>query len=241
VLVAFATATRLPAPLRSRRSRERERGARPATFRSGPSAARRRLQPPQPASTPARPPDPRPGQLERALARAARRPRFREARKPHRHARPKSRVTMTAPAPTTGGDTSPVLLRPFRTRLRTPWTGLRRAGWSPVESSRARGAPSLRGGPLFGRRPCGRPEESFSPTRSARTPLVMEPRPHRLETPALRLMRGCPLRGSLGGPTQGRITRPSAKRAGIRRTRGAFHRRAGCRPFAQGMTLLVRP
>jgi len=116
-------------------------GARPVTFRSGPSAARRLLQPPQPASTTARPPDPRPGQLERALARAARRPRFREARRPHRHARPKPCVTMTAPAPTTGGDTSPVLLRPFRTRLRTPWMGLRRAGGSPVEPSRVRGAP----------------------------------------------------------------------------------------------------
>jgi len=60
-------------------------GARPLTFRSGPSAARRLLQPPQPASTPTRSSDPRLAQPERALARSARRPRFREARRPHRH------------------------------------------------------------------------------------------------------------------------------------------------------------
>jgi len=105
VLVALATATRLPAPFRPRRSRGT--GAReldPSTFRSGPSAARRLLQPPQSASTPARSPDPRLVQPERALARSARRPRCREARRRHRHARPKPRVMMTAPAPSPGGD-----------------------------------------------------------------------------------------------------------------------------------------
>jgi len=87
-------------------------GARPLTFRSGPSAARRLLQPPQPASTPTRSSDPRLAQPERALARSARLPRFREARRPYRHARPKSRVMMTAPAPSSGGDASPAPRRP---------------------------------------------------------------------------------------------------------------------------------
>jgi len=128
--------------------------ARPLTFRSGPSAARRLLQPPQPASTPARSPDPRLAQPGRALARSARRPRFREARKPHRHARPRPRVMMTVPAPRSGGGVHRTL---------------------PVEPSRARSA-LVRGSPLFGRRPCGRREESFFPTRSARAPLVMKPR-----------------------------------------------------------------
>jgi len=87
-------------------------GARPLTFRSGPSAARRLLQPPQPASTPTRSSDPRLAQPERALARSARLPRFREARRPYRHARPKSRVMMTAPAPSSGGAASPAPRRP---------------------------------------------------------------------------------------------------------------------------------
>jgi hypothetical protein len=62
VLVAFATANRLPTPLHSlspRTSRCLRQRARPVVFRPGPSAARRLLQPVQSASTTARPPDSR--------------------------------------------------------------------------------------------------------------------------------------------------------------------------------------
>jgi len=198
-------------------------GARPTTFRSGPSAARRLLQPPQPASTPARPPDPRPGQLERALARAARRA-------------PLPRGSQTAPARATeasrdndgpctdhGWRPSPVLLRPFRMRLRAPWMAF-------VEPDGRQSSLHGPGAPLSSR------EASLrrSPLRAIRreffpNPICSDTSRHGTAAPpagdsGAAPCEGCLLRGSLGDPTKGRITRPSAKRAGIRRTRGAFHR-----------------
>jgi len=199
------------------------RGARPVTFRSGPSAARRLLQPPQPASTPARPPDPRPGQFERALARAARRPRFREARRPHRHARPKPRVTMTVPAPTTGGD-------PRRSSSDPSGRACAPPGWAFVEPVGRQSSLHGPGAPLFSRGASLR----ASPLRA--TGGEFFPNPIRSDTsrhgtaapPAgdsgAALYEGRSLRSSLSDPTKGRITRPSAKRAEIRRTRSAFHR-----------------
>jgi hypothetical protein len=61
VLAAFAAATRLPAPVRhlSSPAGAGSQGARPMTFRSGPSAARRLLQPTRSTSTTARSSDPR--------------------------------------------------------------------------------------------------------------------------------------------------------------------------------------
>lgn len=58
VLVAFATATRLPAPVHALSSR-RSQQARPTAKRPGPGTARRLLQPIQPASTSAESPEPR--------------------------------------------------------------------------------------------------------------------------------------------------------------------------------------
>jgi hypothetical protein len=61
VLAAFAAATRLPAPVRhlSSPAGAGSQGARPMTLRSGPSAARRLLQPTRSTSTTARSSDPR--------------------------------------------------------------------------------------------------------------------------------------------------------------------------------------
>jgi len=93
--------------------------ARPMTSRSGPSAARRLLQPTQPASTTAGPPEPRlrcNEHSQRALARAARStPRrcFRAAVGPGSRARPKPRSSTAAPAPSTGGAASPAHRGPF--------------------------------------------------------------------------------------------------------------------------------
>jgi hypothetical protein len=223
VLVAFATATRLPAPIRPRRSRGSQ-GARPLTFRSGPSAARRLLQPPQSASTPTRPPDPRPAQPERALARSARRPRCREARRHHRHARPKPRAMMTTPAPKSGGDVpskpSPACSEHACAHLERVCVNL--PVRSPVETSRARSA-LVRGPPLF-------PGAALAGDRRR---VFSQPDPlghlsswnRRRAGWRLRPGKGNPVRGcAFGNPTQGRVARSSAKRTEIRRTRGAFHR-----------------
>lgn len=199
------------------------------TFRSGPSAARRLLQPPQPASTPTRPPDPRLTQPERALARSARRPRFRVARGPHQHARPKPRVTMTAPASNTGGDASPASRRPCG-RARRSMIG--RDGWdrtlptARTATSRVftgQGRPSCRGPPHLRTSPLQVTAKRVFPQPDPLGHLSSwKPRPHWMETPALlgTARSGC----SSDDSTEGCIARSSAKRTGIRSTRGAFHR-----------------
>jgi len=55
----------------------------------------------------------------------------------------------------------------------------------PVEVSRARSRPTFVGGASPRDHPFGRWRESFIPTRSARTPLVVGPRHRRLETPTV--------------------------------------------------------
>jgi hypothetical protein len=207
------------------------------TFRSGPSAARRLLQPPQSASTPARSSDPRLVQPERALARSARRPRFREARRPYRHARPKPRVMMTAPAPSSGGNPSPARRRPLQGTLARP-PGSACAEPARTVASRVftgQERPSVRGAPLVrasSLRATG--GECFpNPIRSdtSRRGTAASPAGDSGVAPVGGRSRaspgqeGRPRSGcSFGDPTQGRAFRSSAKRLGIRRTRGAFHR-----------------
>jgi len=82
---------------------------------------------------------------------------------------------MTAPASSTGGAAQ---------------------GRSPVEDSRARGAPLVEGRLSFEHRLVDDREESFSPTRSARTPLVVDSRAR--------------LRARL--EVQGTLTRPPRRR-----------------------------
>jgi len=162
--------------------------------RPGPCAARRLLQPTQPASTTAGSPEPRPG-ASLHQARLA----------PHAGS---SHGALGGCQPRFHGSGTGLLAHPA---------------------------------PLAPGRPCGRPGESFTPTRSARAPLVMRPLRRRLETPTSRGAalvreqrlddltprappprragaRGAPrrrLRGRRGG--QGRFTRSSAKKSGIRR------------------------
>jgi hypothetical protein len=173
-------------------------------FRPGPSAARRLLQPTQPASTTAGPPDPRlrcDERRSRALARAARfalRRCSRAAGGPDLRSRrwrpgatpPSSRASFDdhAPAPDTGGAASPALDGPCglpRTIAGRGRDPIRPRGRPPVEVSRARSPAAFAAGASARGHPFGRPGESFIPTRSARTPLVVRPRHRRLETPAL--------------------------------------------------------
>jgi len=93
---------------------------------------------------------------------------------------------------------------------------------APTEVSRARGRPlSLPASPTAVCPEAGT-DRSFAPTRSARTPpVVVSPRQRR-ETRRRHQPEGTS--DLARDPTEGRITRASAKKPEIRRTRGAFHR-----------------
>jgi hypothetical protein len=321
VLVAFATATRLPAPLHplssapARGGNTKARELDPGSCEPGPSAARRLLQPTQPASTTAGPPDPRLGceRTKLACACALRSPRSpasaprRTGRNPSAASPPRARVcqlgrsglvgetptpataspTDCVPAPRTGSTAS------ARREAEAPLPGRRR---SPAEVSRVRGrarpkprpataptslrcwvsqAAAAKPPPPARGRLSAAVSERATPTRSARTPLVVRPWHRRLEIPTLARQRSlgsaarydptsrapapakgrsprapgrpacarppaaelqhspcgapgglllavCRLRGHTRG--QGRISRSSAKKTGVRCARGAFHR-----------------
>jgi hypothetical protein len=239
VLVAFATATRLPArfhPLssgpRTRRGHECQR-ARPAVLRPGPSAARRLLQPTQPASTTAGPPDPRPEceRVEPTCARALRSPHSpasaprRTGRNPSITSPPKAAPIRSAeasqtdnvPAPSTGSTVDAHGARP-----KPRPTGERR---SPAEVSRARGRtrPKPRTTVVAEQLALPAPpapgclaaagSESATPTRSARTPLVVvtvaPPAGEADVCQARHPWEPCPLRSHRASPTpaKGRSSR----------------------------------
>jgi len=145
--------------------------ARPMTSRSGPSAARRLLQPTQPASTTAGPPEPRlrcNEHSQRALARVARStPRrcFRAAVGPGSRARPKPRSSTAAPAPSTGGAASPAHRGPFGLPRAVAGRGrsrIRPRGRAPVEVSRARSRSTFVAGALLAATLSGGHERALS-------------------------------------------------------------------------------
>jgi len=210
LLVAFATATRLPAPLHplsSARTRRdtKARGLDPGSVEPGPYAARRLLQPTQPASTTAGSPDPRLvcKRTKLTCARALRSPRSpasaqsREGRDPFAASPPRGpierlgRSLANQPNPCTE----------HGQRRRSPWPLAR--GRSPVPPAKAVDGhqPSFHGPGAGGlrcqrcprkirlsadRRSClsTAHDESATPTRSARTPLVVRSWHRRLERPA---------------------------------------------------------
>jgi len=220
------------------------------TSRPGPGAARRLLQPTQPASTTAGPSEPRlrcNGRRRRALARVVRftlRRCSRAAVGPSPRTRPKPCSTTTDPAPSTGGAISPAPGRPcglprtFAERGRNP---IRPRGRPPVEVSRARSRRTFVAGASARVHPFRWGRESFIPTRSARTPLVVRPRQRRLETSTL--PGADPVRISAHDDPTPRA--PPPRRVGARgpsttRLRGAAGRALRCRALRLARSAAAR-
>lgn len=127
-----------------------------------------------------------------------------------------------APNSAAGGTTS--FSRPAPSGILRPRAlPLKRAPRTPTEVSRARGRSLSLSAPPAASCPEAGTRRSFAPTRSARTPpVVRSPRRRHEETSSHRWPEGDS--GPACDPTEGRITRVSAKKPEIRRTRGAFHR-----------------
>jgi len=220
VLAAFAAATRLPArfrPLSSPAWAGSQR-ARPVAFRPGPSAARRLLQPTRSASTTADRLIPAPRARawgQRALSRSARlalRHRLGHGgagAHPHRHRRGFQGELGSPPGIASRGEAEAT---PDDGALRRVRVALSRAGnvaEAPLHrfdshqprftGQGSRGAEATPDTPPRARS-CERPWESTTPTRSARTPLVVRALRRRLESPTLPGCSGMPKRPALPLP-----------------------------------------